>query len=114
MSGHHPPELFAWPGGTLDRRRVTRCALARICGACEEPLGRPIAFVGSAEEVGRNEFHAPPLHTGCVGRVRDLLLASGVPGCAEREVHTSGFEYVRPSRDDADPLPRFAPNSVLA
>ena len=57
-------QLFAW-GDSLDDlvgARVTQCALSRICGGCGRPLGRPIAFVGTATEVGRNAFHAPPLH----------------------------------------------------
>lgn len=33
----------------LDKAWVTRCALSRICGVCAEPLGRPIAFVGTPE-----------------------------------------------------------------
>ncbi|GAA4823409.1 hypothetical protein GCM10025786_34380 [Nocardioides caeni] len=100
--------LFAWPDGVLDRRRVTRCALARICGACEQPLGRPIVFLGTSREQHRNEFHSPPLHERCAGPVRELLGGDCV------EVRTAGFEYVRPGREDADPLPRFVPNSVLA
>lgn len=99
-------ELFAWPGGTLDRRRLTRCALARVCGACEATLARPIVFLGTTEEVARNEFHAPPLHAACVPQVQAVL------GPLEA-VRTSGFEFVRPARDDRDPAPRFVPNSLL-
>ena len=61
--------LDAWTA-----RWVTQCALSRICGACARPLGRPIAFVGTAEEVGRNAFHlaahAPRLRAGRGGRRR--------------------------------------------
>ena len=42
-----PP--FAWPDGTLDRRRVVQCALSRVCGGCGRSLGRPIAFVGTED-----------------------------------------------------------------
>lgn len=107
MSGTGP-DLFAWTDGVLDRRRVTQCALARVCGACQRPLGRPIAFLGTDDEVGRNEFHAPPLHTECVGAV----LAG--PGADWSEVRTSGYEYVRPGRDERDQLPRFVPNSLIS
>ena len=100
--------LFAW-GDSLDDlvgARVTQCALSRICGGCGRPLGRPVAFVGPAIEVGRNAFHAPPLHVSCA---RDVL--------AEREdwelVTTAGFEFVRPGREDADRRPTFQPNSLL-
>ncbi|KRA32541.1 MULTISPECIES: hypothetical protein [unclassified Nocardioides] len=96
---------FAWQGGILDRRRVTRCALARLCGVCGETLGRPIVFVGDAEEEARNTFHLPPLHEACARS----LLASVDEGAVL--VRTGGFEFVRPGRDDPDPMPRFEPNS---
>jgi len=100
--------LFAW-GDSLDDlvgARVTQCALSRICGACGRPLGRPVAFVGTPPEVGRNAFHAPPLHVSCAD---DVL----------RERHdwvmvtTAGFEFVRPGREDEDRRPTFEPNSLL-
>ena len=89
---------------SLNGKRVTQCALSRICGACARPLGRPIAFVGTEEEVGRNAFHFPPLHLECA---RELV------GESTRIVTTAGFEYVRPSREDADRRPTFQPNSLL-
>jgi hypothetical protein len=95
--------------GSLDvsRKRVTQCALSRICGACDESLGRPIAFLGTAEEQARNEFHAPPLHLACAERLR-----GSAPGL-DVLVTTAGFEFERPGRDDLDPRVRFRPNSVL-
>lgn len=98
---------FAWEQGALVRRKVTQCALSRVCGGCGTPLGRPIAFVGTADEVARNEFHAPPLHTTCADDVRRELEPTW------DVVLTSGFEYVRPAADDLDPLARFVPNSLL-
>ena len=102
-----PPTLagFAWRDGVLDRRTVVRCALARVCGACGQSLGRPVVFVGTSDEQARNTFHLPPLHESCG---RDLLRAAG-PGHVL--VRTGGFEFVRPARDDPDPEPRFEPNS---
>jgi hypothetical protein len=88
----------------LDRSWVTRCALSRICGVCAEPLGRPIAFVGSAEEVGRNAFHLPPLHLDC---------AQVLVGEATQVVTTAGFEFVRPAKEDLDKRPTLQPNSLL-
>lgn len=98
--------LFAWEDGALTRRAVTRCALSRICGACGESLGRPIAFVGDATEVARNEFHAPPLHEHCAARVLAVVPDGTV-------VLTSGYEFVRPDADDPDRAVRCSPNSVL-
>jgi len=101
-------QLFAW-GDSLDDlvgARVTQCALSRICGGCGRPLGRPIAFVGTPTELGRNAFHAPPLHVSCAHEVLDRrddwVLAT-----------TAGFEFVRPGLDDVDRRPTFQPNSLL-
>ncbi len=92
--------------GAPDRRTVVRCALARVCGHCGESLGRPIVFLGDADEDARNAFHRPPLHEACAQELRarepDLVL-----------VRTGGFEFVRPGGDDPDPEPRFVPNSRL-
>ena len=99
--------LFAWPDGVLDGRKVVQCALSRICGGCGSPLGRPIAFVGSAEEVERNAFHAPPMHEGCA----EALRSTGAAGSAV--VLTAGYEYVRPAKDALERRPVFVPNSIL-
>ena len=99
--------LFAWEDGVLSRARVTQCALSRVCGACAQSLGRPIAFVGTALESDRNAFHGPPLHTSCADAVRAAVDPSWVV------VHTAGFEFVRPSLDDVDRRVRFEPNSRL-
>ncbi|CAN5378028.1 hypothetical protein BH09ACT12_BH09ACT12_36690 [soil metagenome] len=102
-----PEGLFAWPQGELTKAKVTQCALSRVCGGCGRSLGRPIAFVGTAEEVGRNEFHAPPMHTSCAEDARREI----EPGW--EIVLTGGFEFVRPAKDDLDARPRFQPNSLL-
>lgn len=107
MSTDPTQALFAWEDGAPTRRAVTRCALSRICGACGTPLGRPIAFVGDAVEVARNEFHRPPLHTACAPAV----LATMEGGTT---VLTSGYEFVRPATDDTDRAVRFVPNSLLS
>ncbi|MEO5662954.1 MAG: hypothetical protein ABIR39_06685 [Nocardioides sp.] len=83
---------------------VTQCALSRICGVCEGGLGRPIAFVGTTDEVARNQFHQPPMHLECAARVR-----TG----DEVVVSTAGFAFVRPGRDDPDRSPRFEPHALL-
>jgi hypothetical protein len=89
----------------MTRSWVTQCALSRICGVCAEPLGRPIAFRGTEQEVGRNAFHLPPMHVAC---------AESLGERAEAElVTTAAFEFVRPNRDDVDQRPRFEPNSLL-
>lgn len=111
---------FAWRGddgsgglapgvAALQRRRVTQCALSRVCGACAEPLGRPVAFVGDVDELARNAFHAPPLHEDCARALREA------PGADPHwvAVRTAGFEFVRPGRDEPDDRPTFQPNSLV-
>ncbi|MEP9361958.1 hypothetical protein ABLE68_03260 [Nocardioides sp. CN2-186] len=71
---------------------------------CERPLGRPIAFVGTADEVARNAFHLPPMHVEC---------ADAWSGGTTELVTTAGFEFVRPAKEDADRRPTFQPNSLL-
>ena len=89
---------------TMDRKWVTQCALSRICGVCARPLGRPIAFVGTAEEVGRNAFHLPPLHVECAHALLDE---------STQVVTTAAFEFVRPAKEDLDRRPRFEPHALL-
>jgi hypothetical protein len=103
-------DLFAWDEGALVRSKVVQCALSRICGVCGAPLGRPIAFVGTPLEIGRNAFHTPPLHGQCALR----LLDDAVADPTWQVVTTAGFEFVRPVRNDADPQVRFEPNSLLS
>jgi hypothetical protein len=106
---------FAWDPsngglGELVGRRVTQCALSRICGVCAESLGRPVAFVGTADEIGRNAFHAPPLHSACAD---DLLRWPGADP-AWKVATTAGFEFIRAGREDADRRPTFQPNSLIS
>ena len=91
---------------SLNAKRVTQCALSRICGSCGRSLGRPIAFVGTELEAGRNAFHFPPLHAACA-----QALVEQVPGW--QVVTTAAFEFVRPGREDLDRRPTFQPNSIL-
>ncbi|MCX6395320.1 MAG: hypothetical protein NTV23_02415 [Propionibacteriales bacterium] len=100
-----PP--FAWPHGSLDKGKVVQCALSRVCGGCGTSLGRPIAFLGTTEEVDRNAFHAPPLHEACARALRE----TGIAGASV--VLTAGFEYVRPTADALDRRPTFVPNSII-
>ena len=83
---------------------VTQCALSRICGGCAQSLDRPIAFVGTPDEIARNAFHLPPMHVACAQLLVDA---------STQVVTTAGFEFVRPAKEDLDRRPRFEPNSLL-
>lgn len=109
----------ATSAATLDKRRVTQCALSRVCGVCGAGLGRPIAFLGTGREVGRNAFHFPPGHLECASRLLEEYVAAGAslldePAADWQIVLTSGFEYVRPAKEQEDRRPVFSPNSVIS
>ena len=104
----------------LNKKRVTQCALSRICGICGDSLGRPVAFLGPRDELHRLAFHFPPVHLECgeavLGSVRGAK--SGVLGQrapVERWVlvTTGGFEHERAQAQDLDRRPTFRPNSVI-
>ena len=104
---------------SLDKRRVTQCALSRVCGVCGAGLGRPIAFLGTPGEVGRNAFHFPPSHLACAEQLlgeyvgADGVLGQDGPVAGWTVVTTGGFEFVRAGSDDVDKRPVFTPNSIL-
>ncbi|MFC4783480.1 hypothetical protein ACT8ZV_03340 [Nocardioides sp. MAHUQ-72] len=106
---------------SLDGRRVTQCALSRVCGVCGAGLGRPIAFLGSKAESGRNAFHFPPAHVACAEALLAAYAGITLPVLGQGEpvrswvvVTTAGFEFVRPATDDLDRRPTFQPNSILS
>jgi len=104
----------------LDKRKVTQCALSRICGVCGESLARPVAFLGSVAEAERNEFHFPPTHVSCAevaievwGSGSSASLGHHAAPTSWALVTTSGFEFVRPTPEWSDRRPVFSPNSVI-
>ena len=121
-------------GGTVRRveiKRVWQCALSRICGLCGTTLSRPVAFLGTELEVGRNSFHFPPLHVECARTAQAVYAAlpANALGIGDKEafgdvgdephepwqlVTTSGFEFVRPTSEQVDRRPVFEPNSLLS
>lgn len=104
---------------TLEKRRVTQCALSRICGVCGAGLGRPIAFLGSSIEVGRNAFHFPSSHVECAQALATAYAGVDEPVLGQDEVvpwvlvTTASFEFVRANREDLDRRPTFQPHALL-
>jgi hypothetical protein len=104
----------------LDHRRVTQCALSRVCGVCGAGLGRPLAFLGSRAESNRNAFHFPASHVECarslLGALREVT--GPILGQADAEAlwvlaTAPAFEFVRPNREDQDRRPTFQPQRTL-
>jgi hypothetical protein len=106
------PEL-AQGSRVHDRRWVVQCALSRVCGGCAMSLGRPVAFLGTPDEVARNAFHLPPMHLACAEELRRSWGRTPDADSDRQLVTTSGFEFVRPAREDLDQEPRFEPNSLI-
>ncbi len=105
----------------LDRRKVTQCALSRICGVCGESLARPVAFVGSSAEAESNAFHFPPAHVKCAETALTVWAGSNSAALGHTSepeawamVTTSGFEYVRPTAGADERRSVFSPNSVIS
>ena len=96
----------------LDKAKVIQCALSRICGVCAETLGRPVAFLGSAEEAEAQRVPLPTDARALRGdRARalgaDWTAALGHPSAPRewRLVTTSGFEFVRMAQRGGRPPP---------
>ncbi len=107
--------------GELNRRRVTQCALSRICGLCGRSLEWQVAFLGSADDADRNGFVCPPLHRGCAEAAARLYPGLGVPVLGQDAgVHewalvvTGGFELERPASREGDQRVVFHPNAVTS
>lgn len=115
------PEGAALSARDLDKRRVTQCALSRICGVCGAGLGRPLAFVGSQLELDRLAFHFPPVHVECAQALRAAYADVAAPVLGVDTVPadwvlvtTAGFEFVRANREDLDRRPVFQPHELLS
>lgn len=104
----------------LNKKRVTQCALSRICGVCGDSLGHPVGLLGSQEELDRLAFHFPPVHptcgeavlAACTGAPRGIL-GHSAPLASWVLVTTGGFEHERARADAVDRRPTFRPNSVV-
>src|SRR3546814_20996467 len=73
------PEGAAPSAQHLDQRRVTQCALSRVCGVCGAALGRPLASLGSPQELDRMAFHFPASHLECAASFLDPSNALAAP-----------------------------------
>lgn len=114
------PEGAALSARDLDKRRVTQCALSRICGVCGGGLGRPLAFFGSQLELDRMAFHFPASHLECAQALLTAYADVDEPVLGQDNapadwvlVTTASFEFVRANKEDLDRRPVFQPNSLL-
>ncbi len=114
-----PDDLFAWRRATrspdsLVGRRVTQCALSRICGVCGRRSAGRSRSSARRREVGRNAFHLPAAARRRACGARRVTSRTRATTTRPGElVTTAGFEFVRPGREDDDRRPTFQPNSLL-
>ena len=115
------PEGAAPSARDLDKRRVTQCALSRICGVCGAGLGRPLAFFGSQRELDRMAFHFPASHLDCAQALLAAYADVDEPVLGQETapadwvlVTTASFEFVRATKEDLDRRPTFQPNGLLS
>ena len=78
------------PAVTIKARAI-QSALSRICGVCGRSLVRPIALIGTPEEVGTGLFAFPPCHEACAQQLARLRDDHAV-------VRTAAFDLIRPTR----------------
>ena len=105
---------------TLDKRRVTQCALSRICGVCgtgARPADRlPRHRAGGGPQrlplPAARTASAPSCSCG-VRRAQGALLGQDPAPEEWVVVTTASFEFVRPTREDTDRRPTFEPHALL-
>lgn len=126
----HDPER-GWPvpfvheyddgGYDLDRlngKRVTQCALSRVCAMCAQTLDFPLAFLGDRQAVDERVYAYPPMHVSCAEAAVRLYpptpaSAAGRPADdAWVMLLTGSFQVERPSRRGDPTLFRPAPGDV--
>lgn len=104
----------------LNNKRVTQCALSRICAMCGDTLDQPLTLVGTLAEANREAFHVPPVHAAC-GEVISAVASRAPFGVLGQDdaatswvlVTTGGFDHDRPQPGELDRRPTFRPNSVV-
>jgi hypothetical protein len=118
--GRPVPFVHEYDDGTYDldhlnRKRVTQCALSRVCALCAQSLDYPLAFLGDDEEAQSRTYAYPPVHLGCAQAAVRLYpppgAATGVRGGWVMTV-TGSFQVERPSRRGQPTVFRAAPGEV--
>jgi hypothetical protein len=116
------PFVHEYDDGTYDldvlnARRVTQCALSRVCAMCAQTLAFPLAFLGDQEAADRRSYRYPPMHVPCAETAVRLYpptpaAATGRGDDAWVMLLTGSFQVERPSRRGDPTLFRPAPGEV--
>ena len=116
------PFVHEYDDGTYDLdhlngRRVTQCALSRVCAMCAQTLEFPLAFLGDDQAADERSYPCPPMHVACAEaavRLYPPTPASTAGRAADAWVMllTGSFQVERPSRRGDPTLFRPAPGEV--
>jgi hypothetical protein len=101
----------------LNRKRVTQCALSRVCAMCAQTLAFPLAFLGDQQAADQRAYTCPPMHASCAEAAVGLYpptpaSTAGRPVDAWVMLLTGSFQVERPSRRGDPTLFRPAPGEV--
>ena len=103
--------------GRLNAKRVTQCALSRVCAMCAQTLSFPLAFLGDQQAADQRAYTYPPMHTACAEAAVGLYpptpaSTAGRPVDAWVMLLSGSFQVERPSRRGDPTLVRPAPGDV--
>lgn len=99
----------------LNAKRVTQCALSRVCAMCAQTLDFPLAFLGDQQAADERRYAYPPMHVSCAEAAVRLYpptpaATAGRPADAWVMLLTGSFQVERPSRRGDPTLFRPAPS----
>ena len=99
---------------SLNGKRVTQCALSRVCAMCAQTLAFPLAFLGDEEEARTRTYAYPPMHEDCAQAALRLYPRPETDDGGKGWVMllTGSFQVERPSRRGDPTLFRPAPGEV--
>ncbi len=101
----------------LNGKRVTQCALSRVCAMCAQTLDFPLAFLSDQQAADERLYTYPPMHASCADAAVRLYpptpaSAAGRKADAWVMLLTGSFQVERPSRRGDPTLFRPAPGEV--
>jgi hypothetical protein len=102
------PFVHEYDDGTYDldalnSKRVTQCALSRVCAMCAQTLAYPLAFLGDQQAADERSYAYPPMHVACAEAAVRLYpptpaATTGRPVEAWVMLLAGSFQVERPSR----------------
>ena len=96
------PFVHEYDDGTYDLdhlnpKRVTQCALSRVCAMCAQTLSFPLAFLGDEEEARTRTYAYPPMHEACAQAALRLYPPRGTSGDGAGDGGGTGWSCCSPA-----------------